>query len=354
MREDRLEMSQKEWDRLKVLHEASKGFITQRQASEQLQLTERQVRRLLKKVRSEGDRSVIHGLRRRPSNRRIDAELQARATEELRRPECRDFGPTFAAEHVSKLLQVTIGKDTVGKWMEAAGLWQRRKRTIVKVHQWRERRACFGELIQWDTSVHNWLEGRGERLYLIAMIDDATSRVLALFVRHDSSEENLRLLRQWLERYGRPLAFYTDKAAMFEIASKRSSGEDRTEQAQPTQITRALAELGIERISAQSPQAKGRIERFFHTAQDRLVKGLRLADVCTLEAANKYLSESFLPEFEQRFAVAPANATDAHRPVTALHNLSASLRHVEARSGSQRLHNSVRGYPLSDCADQYA
>jgi transposase InsO family protein len=331
MGEDRFEMSQRERDRLKVLHEAAKGLITQKLAGQQLRITERQVRRLLKKLRAEGDRGVVHGLRNRRSNRGIGADVESRAIAELSRPECHDFGPTFAAEHLSNVLQIRIGKDTVGKWMEAAGLRQRRKRKLSKVHQWRERRACFGELIQWDTSVHDWLEGRGERLYLIAMIDDATSRVLARFVQHDTAEENLRLLWTWLERYGRPLAFYTDKAAMFEVPSKRNDAADADPAMQPTQITRALSELGIERISAQSPQAKGRIERFFETAQDRLVKGLRLAGVCTTEAANQFLNETFLPEFEQRFTVVAANATDAHRPLTALHNVAASLSHVEAR-----------------------
>src|SRR3954447_9085738 len=157
MREDRLEMSQKERDRLKVLHEAAKRSITQNQAAEQLRISERQVRRLLKKVRSEGDRGVIHGLRNRPSNRRFDAELEKQVIAELSRPECHDFGPTFAAQHVGKLVNTSAGKDTVSKWMEAAGLRQRRKRKLRKVHQWRDRRACFGELVQWDTSVHNWL-----------------------------------------------------------------------------------------------------------------------------------------------------------------------------------------------------
>ena len=175
--------------------------------------------------------------------------------EELSRPECRGFGPTFAAEHLSKRIALTAGKDTVRKWMIAAGLWQSRKRKVETVHQWRARRSCAGELVQWDTSVHDWLEGRGERLYLIAMIDDATSRVFARFVRHDTGEENLRLLWSYLERFGRPLAFYTDKAGMFETASKRVDGDDGGAE-QQTQITRALAELGIERISARSPQAK--------------------------------------------------------------------------------------------------
>jgi hypothetical protein len=330
MQEDRFEMGQKERDRLKVLTESKKGLITQAQAASQLSISERQVRRLLGKLRAVGDRAVVHGLRGRTSNRRIDRDLESLAIEELSKPECHDFAPTFAAEHVSKVLGSQVGRDTVRKWMIAAGLWKSRKRRVKTIHQWRERRQCFGELVQWDTSDHDWLEGRGERLYLIAMIDDASSRVLARFVRHDTGEENMRTAWRWVEQYGRPVAFYTDKAAMFQVA-KRGNAEGGSNQIQATQISRALAELGIERISAHSPQAKGRIERFFETAQDRLIKHLRIAGVCTIEAANAYLEAEFLPEWQQRFAVAPANETDAHRPVTELHDLAASFSHMETR-----------------------
>jgi DNA-binding Lrp family transcriptional regulator len=331
MGEDRLAMSQKERDRLKILHEVGKGSLTQKQAATQLNISDRQVRRALRKLKSSGDSGVIHGLRGRVGNRRISDDVQKRAIEELSRPECRDFGPTFAAEHLAKRLQIKAGKDTVRKWMAAAGLWRPRQRKVETIHQWRARRSCAGELVQWDTSVHNWLEGRGERLYLIAMIDDATSRVFARFARQDTAEENLRVLWSYLEQFGRPLAFYTDKAGMFEVTPKHSAGKDRREMA-PTQITRALAELGIERISAHSPQAKGRIERFFETAQDRLVKELRIASISTIEAANQYLAECFLPEWQQRFTVPAANQTDAHRPMTELHNLAASLSYVEMRT----------------------
>jgi hypothetical protein len=186
--------------------------------------------------------------------------------------------------------------------------------------------------VQWDTSEHDWLEGRGERLYLIAMIDDATSRVVARFVRPDTAQENMQLAWWWIEQNGRPLAFYTDKAAMFEVAAKRTDADQDAKTMNATQISRALAEVGIERISAHSSQAKGRIERFFDTAQDRLIKQLRLARVCTIEAANAYLDTEFLPDWQQRFTVAPANATDAHRPVTELHDLAASFSHMEMRT----------------------
>jgi predicted XRE-type DNA-binding protein len=312
MGEDKFEMSQKQRDRLKVLHEVAQGKLKQTEAAEQLKLSTRQVRRLVKKMASLGDRAIVHGLQGRGSNRAIDPEIEKRCMNELGKPECRDFGPTYATEHLQKKLEVKVGRDTARKWMVAAGMWRVRSRKQASVHQWRPRRSCCGELVQWDTSVHAWLEDRGPQLYLIAMIDDATSRLFGRFVEHDSTQENMRTLRRYLELYGRPLDFYTDKAAMFEVAPKRAGGE--SEPMAPTQITRALTELGIGRISAHSPQAKGRVERCFGTLQDRLVKHLRLAKARTLEQANAEL-EKFLKEWNERFTEAPANATDAHRPL---------------------------------------
>jgi biotin operon repressor len=345
MGEDRFEMGQKERDRLKVLHEASERQITQQQAAEQLGLSERQVRRVMARMRTVGDRAVVHSLRGRASNRRIDRKTERRAIAELGKPECHDFGPSYATEHVGKQLGIRIGKDTVRKWMIGAGLWRGRKRRCVEVHLWRQGRACFGELVQWDTSVHDWLEGRGERMYLVAMIDDATSRLFARFVAHDSTQENLRVLWQYLEMHGRPLAFYTDKASLFEVTPKLQDKWEG-EQLPLTQITRALVELGIGRISAHSPQAKGRVERCFATAQDRLVKGLRVRRANTLEQANGYLASEFLPEWNQRFAITPGNSTDAHRPLGAEHQLAAILSHVEQRTISN-------DYTLQFCGQRY-
>src|SRR5690348_13002709 len=203
--------------------------------------------------------------------------------------------------------------------MITSGLWRARGQKVEKVHQWRPRRSRFGELVQWDTSEHEWLEGRGEKLYLIAMVDDATSRLCARFVRHDSTEENMKLLWSYLEKYGRPVAFYTDKASLFQTAEKRKRDEPGVEkdpvEMPPTQIGRALRELDITWIAAHSPQAKGRVERNFATAQDRLVKGMRVAGVKTIEEANRYLAEDYLVWWERELTVEPASADDAHRPL---------------------------------------
>jgi hypothetical protein len=219
--------------------------------------------------------------------------------------------------------------------MMRAKLWRGKKAKIREIHVWRPRRSRFGELVQWDTSDHDWLEGRGERLYLIAMIDDATSRLFARFVRRDSTEENMKLLWSYLEKYGRPVSFYTDKASLFQTAQKRKRDEPGVEkdpvEMPPTQIGRALRELGITWIAAHSPQAKGRVERNFATAQDRLVKGMRVAGVRTLEQANVYLREDYLVWWERELTVEPANLDNAHRPLEKSDNLPASLSHVETR-----------------------
>jgi len=328
-------MTQAERDRLVALKKAKKRLITQKQAAEEIGVTERQVRRLLRKLRRKGDRAVIHELRGRLSNRRLPAEVEQRAMGILADPVYRGFGPTLAAEYLRNQHEITVSKETLRQWMVKAGLWKAGRRRVVEVHQWRPRRSRCGELVQWDTSTHDWLEGRGEQIYLISMIDDATSRLFARFVRHDTSQENMRLLWSYLTRFGRPLSFYTDKAGMFQVAVKSKRQEQREgldrQPMPPTQIARALRELGIVWIPAHSPQAKGRVERQFLTAQDRLVKGMRVAGVCTLEAANSYLEEEFLPWWNQTLTVEPASAEDAHRPLGKEHDLAAILSHVEDR-----------------------
>ena len=248
----------------------------------------------------------------------------------------RGFGPTLASEYLSKCHQITVSRETVRAWMIEARLWRSRKQKVMKVHPWRQRRSRCGELVQWDTSEHQWLEERGPKLYLISMIDDATSRLHARFVLHDSTAENMRLLWSYLEQHGRPVSFYTDKASLFQTAPKiardvKELPRDERAPLPPTQIGRALSELGIVWIAAHSPQAKGRVERSFQTAQDRLVKGLRVVEAKTLAEANAYLETEFVPWWNQTLAVVPATAADAHRPLAKDHSLAASLSYVESR-----------------------
>jgi transposase len=329
-------MTQRDRDRLVVLKKAFKKLIKHSQAAKELNISARQVRRLLRSLKEEGDKVVVHGLRGRPSNRKISQAQRENIIGILRQEIYRGFGPTLASEYLAKKYKLVIGREALRQVMISAGLWKARGQEVERVHQWRPRRSCRGELVQWDTSEHDWLEGRGEKLYLIHMIDDATSELTARFVRHDSTEENLRLLWIYLDRHGRPVAFYTDKASLFRTAPKVARDQkqlprDERESLPPTQIGRALQELGIVWIAAHSPQAKGRVERSFGTAQDRLVKGLRVAGARTIEAANRYLEEEFLPWWNQHLVVAPANAADAHRPLGSEHDLAASLSQVTTR-----------------------
>jgi biotin operon repressor len=328
-------MSQAERDRLVTLKKAKKRFITQAEAATELGVSVRHVKRLLKALKKRGDRAVVHGLRGRPSRRKLPEAMKQEAIQILSEPVYAGFGPTLAAEYLSNKHGLSVSKETLRHWMMEAKLWRGRERKPEQVHVRRPRRTRCGELVQWDTSDHDWLEGRGERVYLISMIDDATSRLYARFVTGDSTAENMRVLSGYLKRHGRPLAFYTDKAALFQTAQKHSRDEPGVEKdpvdLPPTQIGRALQELSIVWIAAHSPQAKGRVERGFSTAQDRLVKGLRVAGANSLEKANAYLEQEFLPWWNRTLTVEPNNACDAHRLLTQEHDLDAILSHVEER-----------------------
>lgn len=328
-------MTQADRDRLVALKKAKKRLISQREAAEELGLSVRHVKRLLHALKKHGDKAVVHKLRGRPSNRKIEERIEREAMQILSAPVYKGFGPTLAAEYLEKKHGIAVSKETVRQWMLRAKLWRGKKSKVHDVHIWRPRRSRFGELVQWDTSEHDWLEGRGEKLYLIAMIDDATSRLFARFVRHDSTEENMKLLWSYLETFGRPVSFYTDKASLFQTAEKHKRDEPGVEkdavEMPPTQIGRALRELGITWIAAHSPQAKGRVERNFETAQDRLVKGMRVAGVKTIEQANQYLLNDYLAWWERELTVEAVNPDDAHRPLEKSHQLAASLSYVETR-----------------------
>jgi transposase len=328
---ERIELSAKERERLKVLQQVEEGHLKQIEAAQRLHLTDRQVRRLQSRLRAEGDGGILHGLRGRRSNRKISEELARRALRQLRQERYAGFGPTLAAEHLARGGMV-VSRETLRKWMSAAGLWRPHSRRVKTVHVWRARRSAFGELVMMDSSPYRWLEERGPACHLIALIDDATSRVWGRLVEHDSTEENLRTLQGWLERHGRPLALYTDKNSLFVTSRPVQWQEQLRGEPARTQFGRALAELGIEWIAAHSPQAKGRIERLFGTLQDRLVKEMRLQQMATLEQANRFLELTFWPSWQQRFARQPAIAIDAHRRLERIPHLEEILSIREART----------------------
>ena len=343
-------LTQKERDRVKVLHEVKQGHLTQRAAAEQLGISERWVREMVGRVRKRGDGAVVHGLRGKPSKRRLERKIRERAVR-VYRQEYGDFGPTLAAEYLADKHEIEVSKETLRKWLIEAGVWTSKPRRVKEVHVWRPRRSCRGELVQWDTSIHDWLEGRSrEPIKLIAMIDDASNELWAQFVAEDSTAEHMRVLRSYLERNGRPLAFYTDKAVLFRVNPRRKGYTEEKTQEGETQIGRALRELGIELIHAHSPQAKGRVERCFGTLQDRLVKGLRKAGATTIAEANRYLERVFLPDWRRRFRRDPASQVDAHRPLGGAEDLDSILSHVENRQVTQQLHGELGWKAIPDPA----
>jgi DNA-binding Lrp family transcriptional regulator len=327
----RIAMRQEERDWLEWLKRARDGVITQRKAAEKMGVSERWAHELLRRMAERGDAVVVHGLRGRPSNRGIGKDTEQRAIEALKDPEWHDFGPTFASEQLAKRHGIVASKETVRRWMIEAGLWQSRSRVVKDVHVWRSRRSSYGELVQWDTSDHDWLEGRGEPVkHLVRLIDDATSRSWGRFVWRDATRENMGVLWEYLERNGRMADVYTDRDSMFAVPRKpHESEQDRKRTDRLTQIGRALRELGIGWIAAFSPQAKGRVERSFQTDQDRMIKQLRLAKVTTMSQANEFLEKEYWPEWNERFAKPVSGIADVHRPLTPPTDLAASLSHVE-------------------------
>jgi len=344
-----LSLTQKDRDRLKELHALVRGQLRSGQVAQRLGLTSRQVRRLAKRIRAEGDKGILHRLRGRPSNRRLDTKLRERALRLLRRPEYADFGPTLGAEHLARR-GLVVSRETLRRWLIQEGTWRSRRQGVEQIHTWRERRAAFGELVLMDSSDHDWLEGRGPRLWLVAMIDDATSRMWGRFVEHDTTEANLRTLRGWLETHGRPLAVYTDRDSIFVTARTREQVDQRGP-APPTDFEAALNELRIEWIPAYSPQAKGRVERLFETLQDRLLKELRIARVRSLEEANRFLDEFFLEYWRERFTVEPKQSRDAHRPLDKL-DLDSVLCRREQRQVTSDYTLSVDGQRWAIRRDQ--
>src|ERR1039458_124295 len=256
---ERIAMSQQERDELDWLRRAKEGSISQREAAQKMGVSDRWVRKLLKRMIKQGDAVVVHGLRGRPSNRKRPAETQRQAVKLLKQPDWHDFGPTFASQQLAKRHGIEVSDETVRKWMIEAGIWQSKSQRLGEVHVWRPRRSAFGELVQWDTSEHDWLEGRGPVRYLVRMIDDATSWSWGRFVERDATPHNMGVLWEYLEKNGRMVDVYTDRDSMFTVPPREGESKDKQREADRlTQLGRALRELGIGSILAYSPQAKGR------------------------------------------------------------------------------------------------
>lgn len=301
-------MRQKELERKRLLDRILDRVILQREAAAELKVSERHVRRLLKGYRERGVTALTSQRRGKPSNRKIPDKVEARVIG-LVASRYHDFGPTLAHEKLRDYHHIEVSVETLRKWMIRAGLWKGKKRRKPSHHPLRERRPRRGELIQIDGSPHDWFEGRAPWCTLILFVDDATSDPLfACFFPAETTMAYMVSLRCHIEKYGLPIGIYSDKDSALHINKK-----DKREEDEVTQIGRIAKTLGIELIAANSPQAKGRVERAFQTFQDRLVKEMRLAGISSIEAGNAFL-EGYLPEYRRRFAKPPKQQEDAHRP----------------------------------------
>jgi len=322
-REDLLMMKPREIKRLHLIHQALEKKINQRQAAELAGLSSRQMRRLMKRIEQEGDRGILHRKRGQPSNRRL-AERVKQKVLHLYQQHYGDFGPTLASEKLRERHRLNVHAETLRLWLRQSQLpYPQRK---ARPHrQWRPRRRCFGTLVQMDGSHHDWLEGRGPKLVLMGSIDDATNTVAGRFYDHEGTVPALDSFRRWVERYGIPASVYLDKHTTYR-SPQRPSLEEQLQglERSQSQFERAMSELGVEVIHAHSPAAKGRIERLFGTLQDRLVKEMRLARVASLAQANRFL-EHYLPRYNQRFRVEPAQPADLHRRLPARLDLNGVL-----------------------------
>jgi hypothetical protein len=307
---DIIEMRIKELKRLKIIHESIEKHITQNTAASIIGITERQIRRIIKAVREEGDKGIIHKSRGRASNRRIPGKIKDRIVK-LYKKTYYDFGPTLASEKLLEINNIKISDESLRKWLIEDGIWKRRrKRSGHK--QWRQRKECFGEMVQMDGSHHDWLEGRGPELVLMGYIDDATNTTFGRFYDYEGTIPAMDSFHGYIRKYGIPQSVYLDRHSTYKSPRKLTPEEEL--QGIPralSQFERALSELEVEVIHAYSPQAKGRVERVFGVLQDRLVKEMRLRGIKTKQEANDFLKE-YLPVHNRQFSIPAANDTDVH------------------------------------------
>src|SRR5580698_8360604 len=326
-----IQMSDRELTRLRVMIDLADERLTVDAAATLMGLGRRQIYRLRRAFSAHGPTGLASRKRGRPSNR-THGETFHHTVLTLVREHYPDFGPTLASEKLIERHGLRVGVETLRQWMMADGLWVDRRHRLPSPHQPRRRRECLGELVQIDGSEHAWFENRGEMCTLLAFVDDATSRLMRLrFVASESAFDYFRATRDYLETHGKPVAFYSDKHSIFRVNAKDAAGGDRI-----TQFGRALSELNIDIICANSPQAKGRVECAFGTLQDRLVKELRLAGISTIEAANVWLP-GFIADYNARFGRDPANPKNLHRPLAQADDLDEILAWREERTVTRNL-----------------
>jgi len=331
MAEDLVTMSAKELERAALMRAIAERRTTQRMVAELLSMSVRQVERLYAAYKARGAAGLVSRKRGAPSNRRMPAEVRALALG-LVRERYADFGPTLAHEKLVEVHGLPVSLSTLRHWMLAEGMWTSRRDRKARVYQPRPRRACLGELVQVDGCQHHWFEGRGPECTALVYIDDATSRLMELrFVRSESTFDYFAATRSYLERHGKPVAFYSDRASTFSVNARDPKSGDGY-----TQFGRAMFDLNIDVICANSAPAKGRVERAHQTLQDRLVKELRLHDISTMDAANAFAA-SFMEDYNRRFARVPQSAHDAHRSLLPHERLDRVFRWQEERRLTESL-----------------
>jgi len=309
---DIIMVRQRELRQLHVIQKVLERVIKQVEAAEVLSLSSRQIRRIIKRVKIEGDKGIIHKSRGKPSNRRIPDKIRDKVIK-LYRSQYQDFGPTLASEKLVERDGIRINDETLRMWLIHSGDWKKTRKHRGH-RRWRERKPHDGEMVQMDGSHHDWFEGRGARCVLMGYIDDATGRVFGRFYDYEGTIPAMDSFKRYIKKYGLPMKVYLDKHSTYKSTAK-STIQDELDNVGPlSQFERALRELGVEVLHAHSPQAKGRIERLFGTLQDRLVKEMRLRGIKTLEEANQFL-EAYLPLYNRRFAVRPKEKDNFHRPL---------------------------------------
>lgn len=324
-------MSAKELSRLEVMHRLTEKRMSQKEAGVILKLSVRQVKRLLKAYRKRGAMGLVSKHRGRKGNNRLAEDVKKRALN-LLKTKYKGFGPTLAHEKLVEKEKLKLSDESVRQLMIEEDLWKPRKVKKVVTHQLRERRACFGELIQIDGSPYDWFEGRAEPCVLLVLIDDATGKLVQLrFVESESFFSYAQAAEDYFRRCGKPVAFYSDKHGIFRVNVPSTGSRDAL-----TQFGRAMLELDIQIICANTPQAKGRVERVNQTLQDRLPKEMRLRGIANMADGNTYLPE-FMADLNQRFAVAPRSSVNAHRPLTTQDDLARILTWQELRTLSKNL-----------------
>jgi transposase len=320
-------MSRKERNRVTIMAGVKANELSQVQAAELLGLSYRQAKRVWRRYRDEGDAGLVHRLRGKPGLRRKPLSLRTQVLARSAEERYVDFGPTLMAEELEKE-GLVVDHDTLRRWLLATG-----KRTVRRRRQqhrqWRERKPCFGAMVQLDGSHHDWFEGRRGKCVLMVMVDDATNEIGARFFEAETTQASYDVLEVWVRQNGLPGSLYVDRDSIYRCEGQNSVADQLAGRERQTQFSRAMEQLGVELILANSPQAKGRVERMNGVLQDRLVKALRLAGINDLESANRFLEETYLPEFNRRFGRVAASAMDAHRGVP--RNLNEVLSWEEER-----------------------